>query len=144
MITKIYSDRISRLIIVPFAVASFVYFMGYVYASHPEWVVSNIQQYSYTEFIDEYGVPFRELAIILGILGVLALFIHKNIYKYWLAVFGVWLSATLWWMLSIPYPRGTWENHRSAAADLSGAAFLLGTLVWLAIHYLIAREKQQK
>jgi hypothetical protein len=126
----------------PLILAGCLYLIGYVYRHHPEWVISNMQQFSFTEFAEKYGAPFTELSIILTFTAIIALFISKRLYKYWLAVFGMWLIVTLWWMLSISDPRGQWENYRSTAADFSGIGLFLGTLIWLGGYYFIERRKK--
>ena len=102
------------------------------------------QYYSCGDLDDYYGTPLSELFVILIPTALLAIFIPKIMFKRWMAVFLVLLLVTLWYMSTIKNPRGAWENHRSAAADLSGAVFFIATLVWLGVHYLMERRKNQK
>jgi hypothetical protein len=140
-IVKLVKDR--WLNVLPLIISGIVYLADNIFIYSHKYSLCNISSFDCQTLLEFYGEPFWELATIIIPTGIIALFITNRLYKYWLAVFGVWFFVTLLWMLSISDPRGAWENHRSAVADLSGAALFLVTLVWLSMYYFLAKRNKK-
>ena len=135
-------DRWPNLL--PLVVAGVIYLADSIFIYSHGLSLCNVPILDCQTLLEFYGEPFLALAQMLVPTSIIALFIPKRIYKYWLITFSIWFATTLSWMLSISDPRGAWENYRSTAAGFSGIGLFLGTLVWLGIYYFIVRRNKRK